>query len=89
MRCSIIISLMLWAVFVTAQSNLVPNPSFEEFTNCPDGRGQIGYVLGWEKVGGGGIVDYFHECGTGCCWLYDNVAGGGSFRERVMHMLTM
>ena len=59
MRCSIIISLMLWAVQSTAQSNLVPNPSFEEFTQCPTNRGQLVYVDYWVKVGGGGAFLIF------------------------------
>ncbi|MGE3823757.1 MAG: hypothetical protein AB7G44_05990, partial [Bacteroidia bacterium] len=47
-----------------AQGNLVPNPSFEEYTECPITNGQIDLAEPWRAVYGGGGVCYFHECGT-------------------------
>ncbi len=51
--------------FVKAQ-NLVPNPSFEDYSICPDnisgiGDDQISRALGWSTYSE--TSDYFHSCG--------------------------
>ncbi len=80
MKQVIAILFLLWAATVAAQSNLVPNASFEEFTQCPHNRGQIVFVEHWGKFGGNGVVEYFHECGINCCGVFDNIYGGQSPR---------
>ncbi len=55
--------LLFWLFQVNAalaqNGNLVPNPSFEEFTDCPN-TGNINDVESWVSVRGS--VDYYHEC---------------------------
>ncbi len=53
-----------WCAFLSAQ-NLVPNPSFEDHTACPNNGGQIDYALYWTNplIGGGSSPDYFNVCG--------------------------
>ena len=46
--------------FSFAQINLVPNPSFEDTVNCPDGIGGIEIATGW--FNSGGSPDYFNSC---------------------------
>ncbi len=43
-----------------AQQNLVPNPSFEEYTVCPTGSGQIYFAKEWSAFRGS--PDYFNSC---------------------------
>ncbi|MFZ4741201.1 MAG: gliding motility-associated C-terminal domain-containing protein [Bacteroidales bacterium] len=44
--------------------NLVSNPSFEEYTNCPDNGGQIYYAFPWTAATNNAICnsDYFNKC---------------------------
>ncbi len=71
--------LLIWVGIVqtcagfTQNQNLVPNPSFEEYINCPDNSGQIWNVEPWERVMGS--VDYFHECGTNNQGIPENWGG--------------
>jgi gliding motility-associated-like protein len=50
--------------FITAQVNLVLNPSFEIYSICPTSQSQIKFATGWDtlKAGGGGTPDYFNAC---------------------------
>ncbi len=48
--------------FGWAQVNLVPNPSFENYTTCPYNGGQAWSAEPWYNAYGG--CDYFNECGT-------------------------
>lgn len=43
-----------------SQTNLVPNPSFEDFTLCPDNWAQIERIDNWEAYKGS--PDYFNSC---------------------------
>jgi len=46
------------------QVNLVPNPGFEDTTNCPNGAiGAISYALHWYEATSGS-ADYFNTCGS-------------------------
>ncbi|MBK7389617.1 MAG: hypothetical protein IPI23_11305 [Bacteroidetes bacterium] len=45
------------------QYNLVPNPSFELFTNCPTSWGQISFASYWTKPVTNVSPDYFNGCG--------------------------
>lgn len=51
------------AKLISAQGNLVPNPSFELNTGCPMGNGQFYIVVDWKNPTGGS-PDYFHACGA-------------------------
>ena len=60
------IRLLLFSVAVTlalstkAQINLVPNPSFEEYSECPEFTGDIYKATGWFSCRES--PDYFHPC---------------------------
>lgn len=43
--------------------NLVPNGSFEEYTQCPPTNGYIEYATGW--VNYRQSPDFYHTCNTG------------------------
>jgi gliding motility-associated-like protein len=46
-------------------NNLVPNPSFEVYTQCPYNMSQINFSLPWTDCkGGNGSSDYFNICST-------------------------
>ncbi len=53
-----------------AQVNIVPNPGFENHTQCPDYPGQINFATGWNNVNlvygnsSYGTPDYLHACGS-------------------------
>lgn len=68
-----LLSFTLLLGFYTAtfgQANLVPNPSFETYTNCPDFSGQLDYVTDWNNVNlvygnfNYGTPDYYNTCST-------------------------
>ncbi len=56
--------LLLILVCISTQSswaqNLVPNGSFEEYSECPDALNQTERALGWSRYRGS--PDYFHAC---------------------------
>jgi len=58
--------------------NLVPNPSFEKFGNCPSFSGQIQEAFEWWNLNGS--CDYYHECGTNGFGIPVNRGGGGYAR---------
>lgn len=60
MKIHIIILLIASTLNVFGQVNLVPNPSFEEYTNCPTGIGQTAYIVDWSTFRGS--PDYFNSC---------------------------
>lgn len=45
----------------SAQMNLVPNPSFEDYLLCPNNWDQVNYANGWT---GYGSPDYYTACGS-------------------------
>lgn len=45
------------------QVNLVPNPSFEEYSLCPNEKGQIDRTLGWFSPNNGS-PDYYNRCSS-------------------------
>ncbi len=55
--------LYLLSKIAFGQINLVPNPSFETYTNCPTSQGQINRTGNW-YMPGGGTSDYFNSCFT-------------------------
>ncbi len=44
-----------------SQTNLVINPSFESYTACPNGLGEVIKTFGWDTCKGS--ADYFNICG--------------------------
>ncbi len=55
---------LISSIYSIAQINLVQNPSFEAYSNCPNAQGQIKLATGWDtlRAGGGGTPDYFNAC---------------------------
>jgi hypothetical protein len=68
--------LILQCPIAWAQQNLVPNPSFEEYSDCPDNLGQLNLTEGWTGVLGS--VDYYNVCGTNG---YGIPANNGGYQE--------
>lgn len=68
--------ILLWGSFCRAQ-NLVPNPSFEDHTQCPNNGGQLDYALYWTNplIGGGSSPDYMNACGIFAWNVPSNVYG--------------
>jgi hypothetical protein len=58
MKFPLTIIFLLITSFLFAQQNLVPNPSFEEYTICPTGY----YMLPTDWYTCSGDPDYFNEC---------------------------
>lgn len=57
------IILLFCKTFAYSQTNLVPNPSFEQYTQCPNFAGQIGFVDYWFQPTTG-TPDYFNSCAS-------------------------
>ncbi|MBN8565998.1 MAG: T9SS type A sorting domain-containing protein [Flavobacteriales bacterium] len=69
------IILILTCYFTTAQ-NLVPNPSFETYTLCPNAQTQISRVSQWNRPPNStGTPDYFNNCTIGTVGIPNNVYG--------------
>lgn len=47
---------------IAAQPNLVSNPSFEDYVDCPFGAGQIQQIIGWHSFRES--PDYFNSCAS-------------------------
>lgn len=62
MKYFTVILLLILIVKVHSQ-NLVPNYSFESYTNCPTAGGQINYASPWYDPTGA-TSDYFNACAT-------------------------
>ncbi len=70
--------IFVFIIKVNAQVNLVPNPSFETFTTCPNMASQISYATPWQGVTTNS-TDYFNVCAIAA----SNVSipdGGGGFQ---------
>jgi hypothetical protein len=62
MMKKLIVIAWIIAFKISAQVNLVMNPSFEEFTICPDGQNQINKAKYWDSCRSS--PDYFNACST-------------------------
>lgn len=51
--------LVLDSTFLNSQ-NLVPNPSFEDYTSCPNSTAQLSYTGNWTFVGAS--TDFYNAC---------------------------
>jgi len=58
-----LLALLSLAVFVCPHAqNLVPNPGFEAYVECPDSVGEIGNCVDWGNGPYASSTDYFHAC---------------------------
>ena len=58
-KLALILLALVLSLCAEAQ-NLVPNPSFEFYTECPDSPGKIEFAYPWKNVRVS--CDYYHEC---------------------------
>ncbi len=59
---ALFLSLTLALAGIAMAQNLVPNPSFEEYTTCPSDISQFDRCVGWENIYGS--PDLFNACST-------------------------
>lgn len=59
----IFIYLFFQSLILHGQVNLVPNPSFEEYSLCPDDKSQIDRTMGWFSPNNGS-PDYYNRCSS-------------------------
>jgi len=62
MKCTVLLFAFVLPAFLATGQNLVPNPSFEEFIECPDSALELDIegAYPWESFHGS--PDFFHEC---------------------------
>lgn len=65
-RVILLISILVAMKSVNAQGNLVPNPSFEFHTNCPNSTSMVPYAAPWVEYNS---ADFFDSCATD--WTVD------------------
>lgn len=75
----VLIGLALVLSLQMQAQNLVPNPSFEEYTECPIGSGRIVNAYPWYNARPS--CDYYHECGTNGAGVPISQGGGGYARS--------
>lgn len=63
--CFIIFLFVLSTLDFRAQTNLVPNPSFEDTLQCPFNAGQIAFASPWSAGTVASSTDYFNSCNSG------------------------
>ena len=61
-RLFYIIALLSLSRQFLGQTNLVTNPSFENYSMCPNDQGQASLAVGWNAAGD--TPDYFNTCST-------------------------
>lgn len=65
-RKILLIELLFFSFFSSAQVNLIPNSSFEVYDTCPNTSSQIRYAVPWFQPNEtGGSTDYYNICDTG------------------------
>jgi hypothetical protein len=62
-----------FSLFTCSAQNLVPNPSFEDYTLCPDNQCQIYRTTGWQSFGY--TPDYYNACAISNWSVPQNIAG--------------
>jgi len=85
MKFHLTIIFLLITPFLFAQVNLVPNPSFENYTVCPNNMSQFDYVSGW--VSYTISSDYYNACNNNIhsvsvpknCIGYQKAADGNAY----------
>jgi len=82
----ILLTIFLTVSLLTVGQNLVPNPSFEDTTQCPYSFGQIDFAFPWFNPNTAS-PDYFNTCGPvgvtppNCIWGYQVPRTGNAFGE--------
>lgn len=78
----IVLFTCLWFSYLSAQTNLIPNPSFEEYTECPEereysGNGQFTRCKDWWFPTSSyvGTPDYFNQCNNSIGGVNQGVVG--------------
>lgn len=89
MKKTLTIFLFFHSQISFAQINLVPNPSFEQFLQCPYSTGEINVCMNWYNAtdsAGGETPDYFNSCSAvnglappNCIWGYQIPYSGNAF----------
>jgi hypothetical protein len=69
----LLVFVIAFSFLIKAQTNLVPNPSFEIYSSCPTTSDQLNYALGWLSFGES--PDYFNSCSTIGLGVPSNVVG--------------
>jgi hypothetical protein len=72
MRIILIIELLLIFNLSLYTQNLVPNPSFEYYTSCPSGPGQLSFAIPWIANAGG---EYLNSCSININYSVPNQGG--------------
>jgi hypothetical protein len=72
---SIVLAGLLSFKAVSAQVNLVPNNSFEQYDTCPQNISKVHYATGWWEVNK--TPDYFNSCSTQPWWISYDVPKNG------------
>lgn len=73
MKYKLLILFLFLTSFLFAQQNLVPNPSFEIYSICPDHLNQIQYAQNWEPYTVS--TDYYNECADNAVSVPINFCG--------------
>ena len=60
-RLRLLFSLIIQGIYCFSQSNLVPNPSFETFSSCPNSISQLDTAIPWFNPTANS-PDYFNQC---------------------------
>ncbi len=69
--------LTVFLIYITLSiqgQNLVSNPSFEIYSQCPDSLNQLSFASGWFDPNGG-TSDYFNSCSTNGLGVPNNWVG--------------
>jgi hypothetical protein len=61
---------------VCKSQNLVPNPSFETYTICPNSGNQIEYAVPWNAATLNSSTEYFNSCSSGISGVPHNLSTG-------------
>ncbi len=78
MRQTVIFLALILPITLFSQSNLVPNPSFEFYNNCPTNASQINNAEPWFQPytgATGSSTDYFNICGIALLSVPNNFIG--------------
>lgn len=74
----LLLFILLWINSICSGQNLVTNPSFENYSLCPTGPGQIQNVIGWYTFRES--PDYFNSCAS-MASFYSVPNNGFGFQE--------
>src|SRR5688572_21903850 len=64
MRYTVCIITLIKTIICNAQFNLVPNPSFENYSACPPGVQSLTMAVGWINPVSNGTPDYYNACSS-------------------------